>query len=131
MKLSDALTQLRGTSDQTHKFWAYYQAFTAAAIGFAWASTKPPWQLIVGLAAAYSIFAIFNGRLVMVSQTAALKTWQAIQAYRANPSEPIAPEFSPLLELNEPDAPGVICAMHVALSVAASLAILASLCFRA
>jgi hypothetical protein len=125
MKLTDALGHLRSTSDQTHKFWGYYQAVTAAAIGFAWASSKPPPQLIFGLIVAYAIFAFLNCRLVVTSQSAALAVWQAIQDYRPLPDEAINPTLLPITRLNRPDEPTLIGGMHVGLSILAALAMYA------
>jgi len=125
MTLTDAIAALRATSDQTHKFWGYYQAVTAASVAFAWASNAPPTKLLVGLTAAFLVFAILNCRLVFSSQSAALETWNAIQAYKEDPPVPITPQFEKLLTLNKPDTPELIGALHLALSIAACLAILA------
>lgn len=127
MKISDALTHLRSTSDQTHKFWAYYQAFSAAAFAFAWTSTDPPRQLIYGLFFGYAIFALLNFRLIVSSQRSALTIWNAIDEYSKEPSEEdrIPIKFLPLLKLNKPDAPAIIGAIHGAVSVSILLAILA------
>jgi hypothetical protein len=125
MKLTDALGHLRSTSDQTHKFWGYYQAVTAASIGFAWASSKPPPQLIVGLIVAYAIFAFLNCRLVVSSQASALAIWQAIQEYKPLSDEAINPGLLPLTKLNRPDDPTLIGGMHVGLSVLAAFAMYA------
>lgn len=131
MKLTDALSYLRSTSDQTHKFWGYYQAVTAAAVGFAWASSKPPSELIVGLVVAYLIFAALNCRLVISSQTAAFTIWNSIQKYKAQSTEPVPAQFVPILELNQPDNSKLIGGMHIGLSILASLAMLARINFSA
>jgi hypothetical protein len=125
MKLTDALTHLRSTSDQTHKFWGYYQAVTAAAVGFAWASSKPPQQLIFGLITAYAIFAFLNCRLVVTSQSAALSVWQTIQDYKPLPDETLNPTLLPITRLNRPDEPTLIGGMHIGLSILAAFAMYA------
>ncbi|GCL62567.1 hypothetical protein [Pseudaquabacterium pictum] len=125
MKLTDAMSHLRSISDQTHKFWAYYQAVTAGVIGFAWASSKPPPELLIGLTVAYAIFAFLNCRLVVSSQEVALAVWRAIQKYKEQPSEPITPQFLPILDLNQPDDPTLIKGMHIGLSILTATAVLA------
>ncbi|WP_156902251.1 hypothetical protein [Azohydromonas australica] len=127
MKISDALAHLRSTSDQTHKFWAYYQAFSAAAVGFSWASKAPPNSLIYGLFFGYAVFAALNFRLIISSQRSALIIWNAINDYSKSPSkeEEIPYQFMPLLRLNKPDKPLIIGAIHGIVSISILLAIMA------
>jgi hypothetical protein len=124
MTLDSAIAALRSTSDQTHKFWGYYQAVTAAAVGAAWASSEHPPHVIIGLVVAYFLFALGNFRLVVSSQAAARKTWEAIQDYKKAPPVPISLKFKELLSLNKPDRPGFTGGVHLLLSLAASAAML-------
>lgn len=128
MKLADALGTLRSTSDQTHKFWGYYQAVTAAAVGFAWASTSPK-PVIVGLAFVYAVFAFFNRQLIVSSQKDASAVWEAIQTYTKNPFEPIEEAFKSIPATNQPERPERVGMLHIALSIFAGVAVLARLCF--
>ena len=129
LTLSEAISSLRVFSDQTHKFWGYYQAFTAAAIAFAWASTTQQSRVIIGLVFAYVLFALFNCRLVVGSQRASVAVWNAIQEYKARHLASITPEFLPILSLNQPEPPGQVRAMHVALSAGAACVMLSRLLF--
>ena len=129
LTLSDAISSLRAFSDQTHKFWGYYQAVTAAAVAFAWASTSPPLGVIIGLVLAYVVFASLNCRLVVGSQRASLAVWSTIQEYKTTHVDDITPEFRPILSLNQPEPPGEVRAMHVTLSIVAACAMLARLWF--
>lgn len=123
MKLADAMTHLRSASDQTHKFWGYYQAVTIGAVGFAWASSMPPRQFIVGLVFAYAMFAILNCRLVVSSQATALQIWQAIQQYTPTPDEVTNTSLISITKFNKPDAPVIVGGLHIALSILAAIAI--------
>lgn len=126
MKLTDALSALRSTSDQTNKFWGYYQAVTTAAVIFAWASTSRE-PVIVGLVVAYAIFAYLNRKLVVSSQTDARLIWDAIQNYMLNPTEAIESRFGTIPATNRPEMPRDVGLLHVGLSVLAGLAMLARL----
>ncbi|MDO9619426.1 MAG: hypothetical protein Q7J43_17300 [Pseudomonas sp.] len=129
MKLTDAVSYLRSTTDQTHKFWGYYQAVTVAAIVFVWSSSKPPTGMIAVLVVAYLAFSTLNCRLIFSSQESALKIWQCIQEYKPNISETELKHFIPLLDLGKPDNPyGVLC-MQASISILASAAMLARIKF--
>lgn len=123
MKLTDALTYLRSTMDQTHRFWAYHQAFTAGTVVLMWSPAKQNFMLYI-LAAGYTLFALFNLRLVVESQAAARQIWEAIQKYSLEKSEPIPQTFLPLLKLNEPDQLWKVVGSHSLLSVCVVGAIL-------
>jgi hypothetical protein len=126
MTLTDALSHLRSISDQTHKFWGYYQAVTAASVVFAWTDlTRSHPALIPGLVFAYAMFAILNCRLVVSSQVSALATWQAIQNYTPLPNETVNPGLLPLTKLNKPDNPKLVGGMHVLASIMAGYAMYA------
>jgi hypothetical protein len=125
MKLTDAISYLRSTSDQTHKFWGYYQAVTAAVVAFAWSTNNPPTKLLFGLIIAYLIFSFLNCRLIASSQAAALVIWSSIQSYKGHSAEILPAQFAPLLELNKPDNPRLVVSMHFTISILASLAMLA------
>jgi len=126
MDLSGALNTLKATSDQTHKFWMYFQAFTAAAIGFAWASTTQM-EFVIGLAAAYSIFAYFNRKLVVSSQVDACLVWNAIQQYTKNHPDKVAVEFKNIPAIGEPESANRVRMLHHAISILSLAAILARL----
>jgi len=127
--LSDALSQFQNAVDQSHKFWGYYQAFSAAAIAFAWASDRPPKEMVYGMVGGYALFALFNCRLVYASQKSALAIWYAIQTYvKANKAQ-IPAAFRPLPALNRPDRPSLVATMHLVLSVLVCVAIYAAPAF--
>lgn len=128
MKLTDALATQRAFADQTHKFWGYYQAFTAAAIAFAWSNTASE-KAIVLLTVVYAIFAGFNCRLVYLSQKSALDVWNAVQRYMKANIESIPSQFLEIPAFNKPDEPSRIRLVHIAFSVTAALIMLARLCF--
>jgi hypothetical protein len=126
MKLTDALSYLQSTADQTHKFWGYYQAVTAASVAFAWTDLgKPHPTLIPGPVVAYAMFAILNCRLFVSSQASARAIWEAIQNYERLPDETVNPGLIGLTKLNEPGHPIGIGVMHVALSITAGFAMYA------
>ena len=124
MELSDAISYFRYSLDQAHKFWGYYQAITAAAVAFAWASTKPPAEVLIGLAIVYLLFSLLNCRLIMASQVAALEIWRSLQDYKRSPAETKPSQFLSLLKLNKPDDPRLVAGMQITLSMFATMAIL-------
>lgn len=124
MELSDAISYLRSTSDQTHKFWGYYQAVTAAAVAFSWTSTKPPAELLIGLATGYLLFSLLNCRLIASSQIAALEIWRSIQSHKEDSTKTMPIKFSSILKLNKPDNPRFVVGMHITISICAAMAIL-------
>jgi len=124
LSLGETLTACRAYSDQTHKFWGYYQAATAAAVGFAWASTSLPEHVRACLAAAYLAFALFNRRLVMEAQAAYSHVWNSIQIFALREADNITEEFRGNLSLVEPEKPEKVGLLHVVLSAAAAAAIL-------
>jgi hypothetical protein len=128
MDLSGALGTLKSTSDQTHKFWAYYQAFTAAAIGFAWASTTKK-EFVIGLAVAYPLFAYFSNKLVASSQADARLVWDAIQQYTDNHPDKVAKEFQAIPAIGKPETAERVRGLHIAISLFSLGAILARLYF--
>lgn len=124
LTLGETLTTCRAYSDQTHKFWGYFQAATAGAVGFAWASTSLPEHVRALLAAAYLTFAFFNRRLVMEGQAAYSAVWNSIQVFAARESKSIEDAFRLNLSLVPPENPKKIGYMHVIISAAAAAAIL-------
>lgn len=128
MKLSDAMGTLRSTSDQTHKFWAYFQAFTAAAITLAWSTTsKGP--VIVGLCAGYLLFSYFNRRLVVSSQTDARKIWTAIQSYVETTPQEVPELLREVTTTNQPETPERVKRLHVGMTALAAAVMLARIPF--
>jgi hypothetical protein len=128
MKLSDAMTALRSTSDQTHKFWAYFQAFTAAGVTLAWLTTiKAP--VIIGFAAGFCVFAHFNRRLVVSSQADAAKIWKAIQAYVDTKPDDLPDQLKEITTTNEPDDPKRIKKLHWAMTIVAVVVMLVRIPF--
>lgn len=125
MELTDAISYLRNTTDQTHKFWAYYQAVTGTVVTFAWSVKHPSAGLLFGLVLGYLMFSLFNCRLVASSQAAAVVIWNSIQNYKGQLAQTVPTQFSPLLDLNKPDNTKLVVGMHVVISVSAALAILA------
>lgn len=128
LTLSDAVSSLQACTDQTHKFWGYYQAVTAAAVAFAWTSNVQPPGVITGLAIAYVVFAILNCRLVFDSQRTSLVVWRSIQKYSKNHSGDIADEFKAALALNKPDTPVAVAGMHIFFSLSAAVSIVLREC---
>lgn len=129
MTLMDAVGQLRATTDQTHKFWGYFQVVTAAALGFAWSDKRTP-DVVMLLAFGYSLFAVLNARLVLSSQEAARFIWQAIQDQLTEEGRrddegrlKEGARWLPILRLNKPDNPIAVVSMHVALATAAACAL--------
>jgi hypothetical protein len=129
MELSDAISYFRYSLEQAHKFWGYYQAITAAAVAFAWASTKPPAELLIGLATVYLLFSLLNCRLIVASQVAALEIWRLLQDYKESPTETKSSQFLSLLKLNKPDNPILVAGMQIILSLFATMAILFRIVF--
>jgi hypothetical protein len=127
MELADAISYLRNTTDQTHKFWAYYQAVTGAVVTFAWSVKHPSAGLLFGLVLGYLMFSLFNCRLVASSQAAAVIIWNSIQSYKGQLAQTVPTQFSALLDLNKPDNTKLVVGMHVVISVSAALAILAKI----
>ena len=128
MKVSDAMGTLRSTSDQTHKFWAYFQAFTAAAITLAWSVTsKAP--VIVGLCAGYLIFSYFNRRLVVSSQTDAEKIWNAIQSYVEKTPQDVPRLLRGVTTTNKPETPERVKWLHLGMTALAAAVMLGRIPF--
>lgn len=123
MELTDAITYLRSALDQAHKIWGYYQVITSAAIAFAWASTKPPVEILIGLAMVYLLFSVLNCRLIYCSQVAALEIWNSIQNYQ-DAKKTVPAHFLPILKLNKPDSLRRVVGMHFAISLCAIVVIL-------
>ncbi len=128
MNLANVIDYLLRTTDQTHRFWGYYQVVTAAAVGFAWSPAASSKEIIYWLMAAYIIFAIGNCILVSTSQSTAREIWGAMQEYKKEQKESIDSKFLSLIELNKPWSPKFVAGTHVALSVAAVVAMYLSLC---
>lgn len=130
MKLSDAMGTLRSTQDQTHKFWAYFQIFTGAAVTLAWGpTTKVP--LILGLCAGYVLFCYFNRRLVVASQADAHKIWTAIQSYVEQTPQDVPESLRVVTTTSKPDTPKRVQQLHRALTALAAAVMLARLPFLA
>ena len=115
---------LRSYTDQTHKFWGYYQAVTVATVGYAWAASSLPPHILAMLAVAYPVFTYLNHRLVVESQNAALTVWKSIQTYSERSGKDITPEFLPNLSLSKPIEPTAVAAMHFCIGAAATAAII-------
>jgi hypothetical protein len=122
--LSDAISMLRAYTDQTHKFWGYYQAVTIATVGYAWAASALPEHILATLSWAYPTFVLLNHRLVFESQTAARTVWDSIQTYKHASGHLITPEFRENLTLSRPTEPSAVAVMHVLIGSAGTLAIL-------
>lgn len=101
MTLSDAMGILRSTSDQTHKFWTYFQLVTASAMTLAWGATTQV-HVVFGLVLGYALFAYLNGLLVNSSQTDARKIWTSIQAYVADMPGEVPEKWPRLSEQHSP-----------------------------
>ncbi|AQZ32594.1 hypothetical protein O203_23245 [Ectopseudomonas chengduensis] len=128
MKLGDAMGTLRSTSDQTHKFWAYFQAFTAGGITLAWSTTTQV-AIVLGLVAGYAVFAHFNRLLVVSSQTDARKIWDSIQAYVAEVPAEVPEQLKEVPKTNEPQDPKRVKWLHVSITLLAALVMLARIPF--
>ena len=119
---------LRAYTDQTHKFWGYFQAVTGATVGYSWAATALPPHILAMLAVAYPVFVFLNHRLVVESQTASLDVWRSVQAYVARVGNRVTPEFLPNLALSKPVAPTAVALMHASIGAAATAAIIERYC---
>lgn len=128
MKLSDAMGTLRSTSDQTHKFWAYFQAFTAGAITLAWGATSQA-PVIGGIAVGYLVFSYFNGLLVVSSQTDARKIWTAIQSYVEKTPQDVPELLRGVTTTNKPELPDRVKRLHRAMTGLAAAVMLARIPF--
>ncbi|MGY2339443.1 hypothetical protein ACW9HW_09385 [Pseudomonas sp. SDO5532_S415] len=129
MELTDAISYLRNTTDQTHKFWGYYQAVTAAAVAVAWSVDGPKAGLLFWFVLGYVMFSFFNCRLVASSQAEAVIIWNSIQSYKGQLAQTVPTQFSPLLDLNKPDNTRLVVLMHIVISVFAVLAIIAGIVY--
>ncbi|EPJ2807505.1 hypothetical protein ACTHGN_000495 [Pseudomonas putida] len=120
MNLNDAVSYFRSITDQTHRFWAYYQGVTAAVVVLVWSIEVVPknsgWWLVLG----YLLFSLLNCRLIALSQRGAVVAWQCIQDYRQQSSGEIPVPLQPLLDINKPDSTFSVIVMHIALSVFAA-----------
>ena len=133
-KVSDALGHLRGLTDQNHKYWGYFQAFTVAAVALAWSTgAKDSWPVAIGVSAAYLLFSILNCRVLKLGQETARETWQAIQTFMADHPTEVDSAFARVLAMNEPDSvrlvvlgqrvqTGVVVALILTSGVASCLA---------
>ena len=128
MKLSDVMGTLRSTSDQTHKFWAYFQAFTAGGITLAWGTTTEV-AVVAGLVVGYLIFAYFNRSLVVSSQTDARKIWTSIQSYVAAVPAEVPEPFKDVPKTNEPEEPERVKRSHLEMTAVAVAVMLARIPF--
>lgn len=128
MKLGDAMGALRSTSDQTHKFWAYFQTFTAGGITLSWGATSQE-VIIIGLVVGYVIFAHFNRLLVISSQTDARKIWTSIQSYVALVPAEVPEPLKEVPKTNEPEDPARVKRLHTWITCVAALVMLARIPF--
>jgi hypothetical protein len=128
LKLSDAMGTLRSTSDQTHKFWAYFQAFTAAAITLAWSATSEV-PVIVGLTVGYLVFSHFNRLLISSSQADARKIWEAIQEYVKQTPQDVPELLIGITKTNEPQEPERVRRLHASMTALAAVVMLARIPF--
>ena len=128
MKLSDTMGVLRSTSDQTHKFWGYFQAFTAGGVTLAWgATTEVP--VVVILVLGYLTFAYFNRVLVVSSQRDARKIWTSIQSYVAATPNEVPEQFNDITKTNEPADPDRVRQLHLSMTVLVAIVLLARIPF--
>lgn len=123
MTLSDAMGILRSTSDQTHKFWTYFQLVTASAMTLAWGATTQV-HVVFGLVLGYALFAYLNGLLVNSSQTDARKIWTSIQAYVADMPGEVPEQFKEVPKTNEPQEPKRVEWLHSGITWLAVLVML-------
>jgi hypothetical protein len=121
--LSDVMATLRWSTDTTHKYWAYYQVVTGAAVGLAWSAKALP---VLLLASGYYLFAILNMRLIYVGQQQSSLLWTSIQRYAEKYPTRITHELEYALRAAKPDVPRDVSSVHAFATVLATLAILAS-----
>lgn len=123
--LDHALAHYRSLSDSTHKFWGYFQLVAIATVGYVWAphmvQSKAPVSLFFLLGLAFSVFAILNWRLVVISQADAVNAADCLKKYAAKVEVPA--ELKPIIERIDPDSAFRVGAWHAALSLAALTAI--------
>jgi hypothetical protein len=131
--LADAASAVRAYSEQTHKFWGYFQVASAGTAAFAWAGHSPStWSdqnrhvILVVLLLAYLFFAVANNLLLQGSQRAVRVGYEAISEFKAKNQGDIDGDLGKVLVLNEPVKPWMAVLLHLAIIVAVFAAVLIS-----
>ncbi len=123
LSISDAVAHYRSVSEDTHKFWGYFQAIAAGSAAFAWSRDYASLPLFAWLTIAFGIFAVLNLRLVVGSQASAVIAERCIKEFlRNNPAE--APqELAPMIADIRPGSALSVGVWHAGLAAAVMAAI--------
>jgi hypothetical protein len=131
--LADAASAVRAYSDQTHRFWGYFQVASAGTAAFAWAGHSPAtWSyqnrhvLLVVLLVAYISFSIANNLLLQGSQRAARDGHDAIADFKRRHPAEIDGYLGKIVLLNKPVKPSTAGLLHLAIIIAVCASVLIS-----
>lgn len=127
LTLSDALSHYRSISDTTHRFWGYFQAVAAGTAAFAWSREAPAGPQLIVLSFAFTVFAVFNWRLVVRSQAESVVAAKCVKAYALSANSNVPSELLPVIQDLEPGSAAHIGILHAGVTIATLGAVLSRL----